>query len=316
MSLMSELGDLQISKLRPYSIGIVAENKKIGTHLIQVTPLENVSFMDGEVAAKLATAAAAGVDASGASYSVSTNTSAAITATWLALNDANRLTSPDVRRGDPVQIWQFADEDKYWWTCLTADNSRRRLETIVYGVSNSAVEDEPLSNRNMYWWEISTHRKVIHLGTSKSQGEPFRYDLQIDCGNGQVAIMDDAGNYICMNSPDRRIELKNADGSHYDMRGKNLTVTIPETVAMTMKNWTMDAEQTIAIKAGISYRVDAPRINQEGSASATYSAPETMVSGSNVDVQGSSSTNVFGGGSATLTSGGSAEVSSPATVIF
>jgi hypothetical protein len=316
MSMMSELGDLQTSKLRPYSIGIVAENKKIGSKQIQVSPLENVAFINGEVAGTLTVADASGVDASGASYSASTNTSAAITATWLAMNDANRLTAPDVRRGDPVQIWQFADEDKYWWTCLTADNSRKRLETIIYGVSNSTKEDEPLTNKNMYWWEVSTHRKVIHLGTSKSQGEPFRYDIQIDCGNGKIVIMDDAGNYVSMDSAQKRIELMNSAGSHYDMFAENLTVTIPETTTFKSNNLVIDARQTIEYKAGVSYSVHSPRITQKADNSATYEGPSTLVAGDTINVQASSDATVSGGSTAILTSGGSAIVESPGTVII
>ena len=315
MSLMSELGDLQTSKLRMFSAGRVAANKVIGSHEIQVTPLENTGFIDGEIVAALSTQTASGIDANGASYTGSTNTSAAITATWLAMDASNRLTSPNVRRGDRVMIWQFADEDKYWWTTITPDHSLRRLETVIYGISNSTVEDEPLTSNNMYWWEMSTHKKVVHLGTSKSQGEPFRYDFQIDCGGGQVVVQDDAGNYISMNSADKRIELMNSDGSHYDMHAKNLTVTIPETITMLAKNMVHKAEQTIMIEAGMSYTVKSKRITQTAD-SATYEGKDTLVSGDSIDVQAGSSAVVSGGDSAILTSGGSAEVSSLATVIF
>ncbi len=60
---MSEMGELQLSKLRYYSMGVVAEDKKLGSDIIQVTPLEEVSFVDGEVVARLNTDNVSGLEA-------------------------------------------------------------------------------------------------------------------------------------------------------------------------------------------------------------------------------------------------------------
>ena len=226
------LGEPLISKFKFYSAGIVAENKLISSKQIEVTPIEEIPFTDGELSSHTVEIKAKAKDASQASYENSVKSTVTINATWLSLSVSNRLTAPDVRRGEMVMLYQFGDTDMYYWTTLKEDIALRRLETVIYGFSASKVEDSPVNPETIYYIEISTHKKLIHLHTCKADGEPFGYDIQLNTKEGYLVITDDVGNYIHLNSAEQRIELKNLAGSHYDMKGPSLNINIPSNIKM------------------------------------------------------------------------------------
>jgi phage baseplate assembly protein gpV len=224
------------------------------------------------------------------------------------------MTAPDVRRGEMVIIYQFGDQNKYWWCTMKDDHNLRRLETVVYGISAVQTEDTPLDSNNMYWFEWSSHKKVVHLHTSKANGEPFSYDLQIDAGKGVVTITDDIGNIIQLNSEEHRIELKNTDGSHYDMHKKNLTVTIPETTKFETKDFLVNASNRVFIDAVTSVGVKTKDTSMTASNSFTSNAPTTTVVGSgSITVTGGDLN--MSGDSCQLIGSNSVTIASPATSV-
>lgn len=312
--LLSDNADLTWSKLRFYSVGIVAQNKTLGSKDIQVTPTEETPFIDGEVTATPSENTATGTDASGATYTASANSSLAIQATWLQFSASNRITAPDVRRGEKVMIFQYADADKYYWTEMLDGQKLRRLETVIYSFSASRTEDDPVSPNTQYFLEVNTHKKHITLHTCKADGEPFGYDIQLDTKNGKLLITDDTGNYIHLDSSDRRIELYNTDGSHYDMRQDNLTVTIPNTTKFITKAFVVQASDTCDISATNTFKVATMSSNIAASDSAQMSSPNTNVIGSsNLQMSGNNASMV--GSDVLMAGGSSAIVTSPATVI-
>jgi hypothetical protein len=291
---------LRVSKLRFFSVGTVAANKDIGSFDIEVIPDEELPFLDGEISSNQEKIEISGTDSSGAAYKSSIITSNSIKATWLKLSVSNRLTAPDVRRNEKVMIYQFGDEPTYYWTTLKDDTKFRRLETVVYGISATPNEDDKLDNTNMYWFEMSSHTKQITLQTSKANGEPFAYSLQINTKDGAIVIMDDGGNWIRLDSVAKRIEAMNADGSHFDMFARNLTVSIPDTTAILCKDFVVHASNSVAISAGQGCSMNA-------GSSWSAAAPNASVSGS-----GSASVT---GGSVSVEGSGSLNLTSPATSI-
>lgn len=312
--LLSDNANLTWSKLRFYSVGIVAQNKTLNSRVIQVTPTEETPFIDGEVTATQTTNTTTGTDASGATYTASANSSAAIQATWLQFGASNRITAPDVRRGEKVMIFQYADADKYYWTEMLHGQPLRRLETVIYSFSASRVEDDPVDATTQYFLEVSTHTKQITLHTCKADGEPFGYDIQLDTKVGKLLITDDTGNYIHLNSAERRIELYNTDGSHYDMLKDNLTVTIPNTTKFVTKDFLVEASNTCNIQATNTFAVNTMSSNIAATDSAQMSSPNTNVIGSsNLQLSGANASMV--GETVMMAGGASAIVTSPATVI-
>lgn len=247
--------ELITSKLRFYSIGIVAENKALGSHDIEVTPVEELPMTNGELSAKSVPYKGSALDAGGKAYSASAESQVSIKASWLRFGAANRLTSPDVRRGEAVMLYQFGDADKYYWVVLKDDSRLRKLETVIWAISGTKDESKPTDASTSYYIEVSSHKKLLHIHTSNANGEPFMYDIQINTDEGYITIADDVGNFIHLNSGEQRIELKNAAGSHYDMHKGVLDVSTPESINFKTQKFTVKAS------VGIDMTSPGTRIN-------------------------------------------------------
>lgn len=209
--------DLQLSKFRFYSVGIVADNKALSSNVIEVVPIEEHTMVDGEINGQSTEATSDGVDASGQSYSLAVKTSNTIQATWLKLGESNRMTSPNVRRGAKVMIYQFGNADKYYWTTLQDDSNLRKLETVVWGISGTSDESATASHDTMYYFEVSSHTKTVTFHTSQANGEPYGYDIQINAADGNVRIQDTSNNVFILDSAARQLLLQNSDGSKVEV---------------------------------------------------------------------------------------------------
>ena len=236
---------LNASKLRFYSIGIVAANKPLGSHDVEVTPVEELPMLNGELSAHAAPYSAKAVDAQGQAYSASVSSQVSVKASWLRMGSANRLSSPDVRRGEAVMLYQFGDADKYYWVVLKDDSRLRKLETVIWAISATPDEGKDTNASTSYYVEMSSHTGVVHLHTSTANGEPFAYDMQLNTKDGAFTLTDDAGNFIRLDSAAGRLELRNSAGSHYDMDKGNLTLTMPENITMNAQLLTVNAKAVV-----------------------------------------------------------------------
>lgn len=303
------MSDIKLSKLYIYSLGVVAVNKELGSDIIEVTATEILPFLDGELTDNVQVDKIKGKSDSGSSYEASANTSVTLQAKWLPFR-TNRKTSPDVRRGEPVLIWRYADEDKFYWSEFIYDPSLRKLETVLFMISATRDESDPGTATSTYYVEISSHTKTITLHTSKADGEPFTYDFQINAREGNWTFTDDIGNFVTVDSLNRRIEIKNTDKSHVDIDRKDIRIYAPHNIELVADNdIVLTAKNNINNKAGnnINSKADS-NITDEASAIKTKSGstandvPNTSFTG-NISVAGSTTTKGM-----KSTSGGSFEV--------
>lgn len=227
---------MEMSKLQVYSIGLVVVDKLLDTHIIEVVPQEDSPMVNGELTDHKADYKAKGQDQDGGKYEVTVATTLSVKAVWLPIHSMNRKTAPDVRRGERVILYRYADSDFYFWATLWDDLHLRKLETAIYVFSGTKEEGAPINADNYYFMEISTHKKVVHFHTSKANGEPFSYDVQIDSGNGIVTIQDDAGNVIQLESKERIIQMVNGDGSIMEVNKKNINLKCSDTITVESKN--------------------------------------------------------------------------------
>jgi hypothetical protein len=226
---------VELSQLKIYSIGTVAANKLLSSKEIMVVPIEDSPLLDGELTDTVSIYKANAQDSTGVAYSVELNTSAAVKATWLPLGSSNRLTAPDVRRGEMVALYRFSDVDGFWWTTLKDDMHLRKLETVIYAFSATIDEDATPSSENTYFFEISTHNKLVHFHTSKANGEPYAYDIQINTKEGIIQIQDDAGQVFMLNSKERQLEMINADKSKIEINKTNIFIQSTDLIEMKSK---------------------------------------------------------------------------------
>lgn len=223
------------SQYKRISMGIVAENKALNSPLIDVIPIEQFNLMDGELNGASQDGKFNGLNEDGTMYKATLKVGNTIKAEWEG--ETNRLTPPDVRRGEQVWLFRSGKADKYYWRSTGRDDDLRRLETVVYRFSAfTENEDEEITGDNSYYLEVSSHKKHITLKTSDRNGEYTRYTLQVNAGDGQVTIKDELGNIIQLDSANTNILIKNADDSIVELNKKKIHIVSEDLVDVQSKD--------------------------------------------------------------------------------
>lgn len=260
-------GEPTVSKLRFYSIGLVAANKALNSKEIEVCPVEELPMLDGELSDATQLHQASGVNASGQDYSSQVKMANSIKAMWLPFCDAQRLTAPDVRRGETVVIYQIADADRFYWTTLKNDNKLRKLETVVWAFSGTKKEGDDLTPETSYFFEVSTHKKLITLHTSQADGEAYGYDIQINPKESKIVIIDTAGNKLFLNTPEQQWHVENSAGAFVDITKKVITISAADKIEMDTKDWIVNSTNattnttTSTINASSVHKIVTPFID-------------------------------------------------------
>ena len=229
---------MEVSKLKFYSVGIVAANKPLNSKDIEVTPVEDMPMLNGEITDTATQYTAEGKGRDGDAFTEEITTTTSIKATWLPISNSNRITAPDVRRGETVVIYRFGDSNKYFWNTLINDAKLRRLETVIYAFSDNPTEGADDTADSTYYFEVSTHNGYVHLHTAKSNNEPFAYDIQVNTKDGSITVMDDVGNFFLIDSTNTKMVLRNADNTFISLNKRNMALNAEENIDITCKNLT------------------------------------------------------------------------------
>lgn len=240
---------MDTSLYRILSLGKAAANKSIGSPTLEVTLDELYTMLDGEITANATTDTVKGVDANGQAYQKESTSTATVKATWRPIGDSFRQTPPDVRRGDPVVVFQYGDSPAYYWETVGNEHNRR-LETIRFGITATKVEGGTIDNTNSYLQEWSSHNKYVTLvSMSTANGEQAGYLFQFNGEQGVVVLQDTLGNAMMLDSMSNRWLFQNGDGSQFDMQGKNITLNAPETITMNAKDGVFNFSNSLKIAA-------------------------------------------------------------------
>lgn len=243
--------DATFSKLQVYSIGEAAENKALDSFELEITPTEVTPMVDGELSTNAQQLQTQGADSTGAQYQVNAPTAGTIKATWLPLGQPNRMTAPDVRRGEQVVVYRFGDTDKYYWNTMRNDLAFRRLETVVFAISATQTEGSKIDKTNSYFLEISSHKKSITLSTSKANGEPYAYLFTFDLAQGKVSLSDDIDNTLFLDSSQNQWHIQNGDGSFFDITKKAMSGYAEDSIDFKTKAYSIESE-TYSLNASSS----------------------------------------------------------------
>lgn len=288
---------MDMSQFKFYSIGIVATNKLLTEKTVEIYPIEILPFLDGEISDSFNEIMAKGIDASNKEYEINAIITNSLVAEWLQFG-SNRLTAPDVRRGERVFIWRYGNNDKFYWSSMGLDDNLRKLETVVWTFSDTPDESkEEINEETVYSLEVSTHTKQITLKTAKGNGEPYTYVLQFNTGEGVVTLADDDGQLIELNSDKKRITLENHFETLVQLDKKIINVYAPDTI-------NMEAVNTINVKA-TTINVDATDINVK--------ADSINVESNSIDIN-TNTMNAIGQTSISFTVGASTLSLSPASI--
>lgn len=244
---------------------MVGNNKAIGSKVVEVTPTEWLPMHDGEMVSNPEKMEHKTNDVNGVQTEGAIITDQVIEATWMPAG-TNRLTAPDVRRGVHVELWASADDDKYYWKSMGLDDNLHKLETIIFGISNTTDESiTELTPEVMYWMEFSTHSKKIAISTSKSNGEPYLYEIFLDTEKGEFTVTDDIGNFINLQSKINLIHLQNAMGTFVKLDQKDIKAYAPKDIDAQAKiniqikagqNMNLEAGKNLTAKGGVLASID------------------------------------------------------------
>ena len=234
-----------LSEFKFYSYGIVANNKKRDSYEIEVSPIEDIPFADGELTSHVKKDVTKGVNSDAGHFETEVKTTNSIKATWLPMNQSNRKTAPDVRRGESVSIYRFGDSDKYWWSTMKDEAKIRKAETVIYAYGATVKEGEELNASNCYFMEVNGHDGHITLQTSKANNEVTKYTLQLDCKKGTARLKDEVGNEFKVDSVNNTITLTQHQGNNTVLtndtiefnhkKGSNSKIT-PDTIEFNQHN--------------------------------------------------------------------------------
>ena len=254
----------KITAFQAVGQGRVDSNKEIFgedggiQYVIEIIPTEWIGMRDGEMTSNATVTEYSTQDQDGIDVKGSVVGAGTIKARWLP-GGSNRVTPPDVRRGMRVEILQSADKDEYYWRYHGLDDNLMKLETIIFGISNSTDEgDTELNLGNMHWFEFSTHSQKIAVSTSKNNGEPYLYEMFIDAKVGEMSMNDDIGHLIRMVSKESLIHAENDKGAFLKLDKLDVKINAPQDGLFNLKrDFKLNAGRDVLITAGRSFKVKA-----------------------------------------------------------
>jgi len=197
-----------VSKLSLFSLGIVVNDKPDDSDFIDVYPVEHLPFADGKVSEFKEEMENNLPDKTGLVNPEKIEQSIVMRAKWIPFGHSNRMTSPDVIKNETVILFKYADTDDYYWSTIFREPGIRRQETVTYMYGNLKTPLVTWNKSSSYWFEVSTKNKNVTLKTTKSDGEPFEYTVNIDTKKGSLSALDDKGQGFILNSSEGVITIK------------------------------------------------------------------------------------------------------------
>jgi len=303
------------SELHFYSVGFVLEDKLWDTDIIEVYPIEkledrgpnirkdddetetiNIVNKDGKDTVRPET--------------ITVKVSSKIRAKWLSLGQYNRITPPDVRKGEQVLLFRYANADMFFWTTINNYPKLRTREHVIIAYSDKKEMDINDVLDNMYFIEISTRDKLLHLHTSTNDGEYTTYDFKLNTKEGYFQILDGKNNEIKLDSTiDSLFIHMEGQATTYDLKilGDDGITTLIDGRGNEI---TLDSNSdTLTIKTNSTVNVQTENINEDSTnhsiqtTNYTANSSNHSITTSNYSVNAANS-NMESSGSFSITSSG------------
>lgn len=212
----------RMSAFTLWGIGHVAANKPLNTWVIEVTDTERALMMDGEVSDDVRELEVKGTRVDGSSYASKATVGGSLQATWLPFSDPERITAPDVMRGMRVMLYKFGNGEQLFWSTVQDNINLFRLQTVTHVYSGSKTEASDPAKGNCYIQEFSSHKGHYFVLTSDKNEEKTTWLFHLDGKNAQAYLTDNQNNQILIDTTQRIVELRNADGSVFQLNGRDI----------------------------------------------------------------------------------------------
>lgn len=270
---------MDTSLFKPYSIGYVAENKPRNDSVCYIVPVEARTAIDGAVDVDPVVEDQKWNDAEGRQNETKTTSSNTLACHWLPI-ESNRLTPPDVVKGEKVIIYRSADDDNgYYWTTTGLNSDLRMEETVIWMVgATKSTSGYGKDFSKAYSLVFSGHDKHITLMTSKANGEPFKYTFQFNTKEGEFVLTDDINNYFHLDSQEKCWTLKNADGTIYQLDKRKIYGMADEEIKFVCggSSFTMVPQEIKSVTGGSSHTLTPTMIDSTTGASTINLTPSAI----------------------------------------
>lgn len=228
------------SKLKVSSLGIVVESKPRGTDYILVSPIEQLNMQaEGTIKEQTQDYTGDKTDLESTSFKSEHESKNYVRAKWAPYSESNRTSAPDVRAGETVLIYKYADVDEYYWCDYLREPELRRQEDVLYSYSNLPNGSDSFDEETSYWVRYNTIDKYVRLHTAKNDGEPFSYDIVIDTKEGKIIITDDGGNSVELDSAKGNLSVNVKNDINLKAGG---SINLEATNAINLKAQTIKEE--------------------------------------------------------------------------
>lgn len=190
-------------------------------------------------------------DASGNEVSSNIMTSNAHPATWMNFSNNNRITSPDVREGSKVAIYNVTGSEKLYWSTVGVNAETFRLETVIYGYSANPnlKENTPFNVDNFYIFKVDTRDGIVTFRSSDMNEEKTRFDIQIHCKEGYISWVGDEKSILKFDDVNHSFTYTNAEGSIFNVDKKDITMYAPNNLNIRTDNQINISTSVMNIKA-------------------------------------------------------------------
>lgn len=214
-------------------IGTVAATKQTNTDTIMVSLKSMSPQTDGRTVAQTQEIENKTKNADGEEIIIRGMSGNAFPAEWRSMGDSNRISSPDVREGSQVAIYQITGSNNYYWTTFGVNAKTFRLEHVVMGWSANPglSEDTPFNIDNFYTMVVSTIEGSMALRTTQMNNEKTTFELKVDAMNGQVMIAGGQKNFAVWDDVQHSFTYSNVDGSVFSVNKKKITAVALDSVS-------------------------------------------------------------------------------------
>ena len=277
----------------PYARGIASRNIRPNENSLDVILDEPFATLNGELTTDKGTLDTGGFDVNEEEYSASIKVGYTVPCNWL--KEGNRVSRPDIRRGERVIIYRYHDSDKYFWRELGMDQNLRRLETITFLVSanpSNDDQDEP-SPENSYMFEISTHTGKMSYSTTMLNGELAAFFGEINPMKGTIKHHDEKSNSFFFDSVNTFLELLNADKTRITVDKKLIDVFAEDSIHWETTDFSIQANNSIVFNATEFFELKTKKTTIESTDTVDIKTDKyTLEAGTSVAVKAGSMINV------------------------
>jgi hypothetical protein len=235
--------------LKFIGMGTCLVDKNDGSKNLSVHLQEDFPTIEGDISPLHNNTEYKGKDIYGNEYKHTLQSNTAIKAIWKEV--PNRLTAPDIRVGEQVEVYQAGDGDKYYWSEIGRNKNKRRAEKITIGVNASGADikaDDSVIPHNQYTLDMDGKGGNVTLRTSMDNGEHCKHVVQVDSKKGHVLLTDSTGNQFNMSGKTNSILAKTAAGGTLSINKQDIILQ-GKTLYLNFDKIIIDGETTLTKKA-------------------------------------------------------------------